>query len=80
MKYRIVKQVIGTSTTFVPQRKPWWSPVWIKIKSFYRSDFEDMPGWWSSDHNSTEDANRALLAYEWRQLEITEQVVHRWHP
>ena len=77
MKTRIVKHTIGGVVYFVAQYQLKWLPfIWRNIETYYRSDFTDMPGWWTFTHNTYEDAQRAVISWKTGNCCITTEIVH----
>lgn len=61
MKYKIVHVTpIGSFSYFeVLYKKNWFSP-WKRLTAFYKSPFEEMPGWWNGCFNTFEEAKKVL--------------------
>ena len=60
MKYKINKVETHSEAYYeVLCKKSWWAP-WSKVKAFYKSPFEEMPGWWSECFPTELDAVRAM--------------------
>jgi hypothetical protein len=77
MKYRIVKKTggkFGNNTVFVAQKKTAFGLSWKNLKNFYKSEFEDMPGW---ETEVFSDVNSAFAAIQTDKLESSSPVTRK---
>lgn len=59
-KFRIVKEHADGVDQFYVEYRTFLSIRWNRFCFYYKSEFADMPGWWSDHVNSREDAIRLL--------------------
>lgn len=80
MKYRIIRQTFYSGSTpvdvYFAQKKAALGLGWKNLKMFYKSDFSDMPGWWTETFSDTDGAYQAINRDKRAKSESKISVIH----
>ena len=80
MKYRIIKQVFYSGSTevevYFAQKKTGFGMKWKNLSLFYKSEFSDMPGWWTETFSDVESAQQAINRDKQNKITPKTVVVH----
>lgn len=59
-KFRIIREHADGVDQFYVEYREFLSIRWKRFSFYYKSEFADMPGWWSDHVNTREDAVQLL--------------------